>query len=65
MLPNVANDLFRRVFWTFVQAFTGAILIAPLLDIDALGAAAIAGISAVLVVVKNFASVQLSENGID
>lgn len=52
----------ERIGWTFVQAFVGALTAGPVADtlgltfnVDALEAALVAGIAAVLVVVKDIA----------
>lgn len=49
------TDLFERMFWTFVAAFTSALVSPPLADavgvtlsIDALDAAVLAGVSSVV-----------------
>ena len=51
----------EKTLWTFVQAFLGALTVAPLVgvDADAVQLAAISGASAALVVVKEFAKKQL------
>lgn len=50
------KDLIERVGFTFAEAFIGAIVVAPLIDLNAstLQLAIIAGASAALVVVKEF-----------
>jgi len=51
----------EKTLWTFVQAFLGALTVAPLvgLDVNAIQLAALSGASAALVVVKEFAKKKL------
>ena len=51
------KDMFERAFWTFVQAFLGALTISPMVGVDAnaLQIAAISGGSAALSVIKTYA----------
>ena len=53
----------EKTLWTFVQAFLGALTLAPLvgLDVNAIQLAALSGASAALVVVKEFAKKKLSK----
>ena len=53
----------EKTLWTFVQAFLGALTVAPLvgLDVNAIQLAALSGASAALVVVKDFAKKNLSK----
>ena len=53
----------EKTLWTFVQAFLGALTVAPLvgLDVNAIQLAALSGASASLVVVKEFAKKKLSK----
>jgi hypothetical protein len=53
----------EKTLWTFVQAFLGALTVAPLvgLDVNAIQLAALSGASAALVVVKEFAKKKLSK----
>jgi len=53
----------EKTIWTFVQAFLGALTVAPLvgLDVNAIQLAALSGASAALVVVKEFAKKKLSK----
>ena len=57
------KDILEKTLWTFVEAFIGALTVAPLVgvDADALQLAALSGASAALVVVKEFAKKQLSK----
>tara|TARA_R100000458_G_C8276401_1_gene251722 strand:+ start:1870 stop:2058 length:189 start_codon:yes stop_codon:yes gene_type:complete len=57
------KEILEKVLWTFVEAFIGALTVAPLVGIDAgaLQLAAISGASAALVVVKEFAKKQLNK----
>jgi hypothetical protein len=52
----------EKTLWTFVQAFLGALTVAPLVGVDAnaIQLAAISGASASLVVIKEFAKKQLT-----
>lgn len=49
------KDFTERVFWTFVQAFAGVLLIANQIDATTAQAATAAGAAAALAVVKVFA----------
>ena len=53
--------ILEKTIWTFVEAFIGALTVAPLVgvDADAVQLAAISGASAALVVIKEFAKKQL------
>jgi hypothetical protein len=53
--------ILEKTIWTFVEAFIGALTVAPLvgIDADAVQLAAISGASAALVVIKEFAKKQL------
>jgi len=53
--------ILEKTVWTFVEAFIGALTVAPLvgIDADAVQLAAISGASAALVVIKEFAKKQL------
>ena len=55
------KDILEKTLWTFVEAFIGALTVAPLVGVDAdtVQLAAISGASAALVVVKEFAKKQL------
>ena len=55
--------LLEKTLWTFVEAFIGAITVAPLVGVDASAVqiAAISGASAALVVVKEFAKKTLGK----
>ena len=57
------KEILEKVLWTFVEAFIGALTVAPLVGIDAgvVQLAAISGASAALVVVKEFAKKQLNK----
>jgi len=57
------KDLIERTSWTFIEAFIGALTVAPLVGVDA-GAvqlAALAGGGAALAVVKTYAKKQISK----
>ena len=57
------KEILEKVLWTFVEAFIGALSVAPLVGIDAgvVQLAAISGASAALVVVKEFTKKQLNK----
>jgi hypothetical protein len=57
------KNILEKTLWTFVEAFIGALTVAPLVgvDADAVQLAAISGASAALVVVKEFAKKQLAK----
>ena len=57
------NDMVERTFWTFVEAFLGALVVAPLVSVDAdtVQLAALAGGGAALAVVKTYAKKQISK----
>ena len=56
------KSILEKTGWTFVEAFIGALAVAPLVGVDAnaLQLAALSGASAALVVVKEFAKRQLA-----
>ena len=53
--------ILEKTVWTFVEAFIGALTVAPLVGVDAeaIQLAALSGGAAALVVVKEFAKKQL------
>jgi hypothetical protein len=55
--------ILEKTIWTFVEAFIGALTVAPLVGVDAnaLQIAALAGASSALVVVKEFAKKKISK----
>ena len=57
------KDMLERTFWTFVEAFLGALVVAPLVSIEAytVQLAALAGGGAALAVVKTYAKKQISK----
>ena len=57
------KEILEKVLWTFVEAFIGALTVAPLVGVDAgvVQLAAISGASGALVVVKEFAKKQLNK----
>jgi len=57
------KSMLEKTVWTFVEAFIGALTVAPLVGVDAnaLQLAAIAGASSALVVVKEFAKKKISK----
>jgi len=56
------KDMLERTAWTFVEAFIGALTVAPLVGVEAetLQLAALAGGGAALAVVKTYAKKQIS-----
>ena len=56
-MSDELKDMLERAFWTFVQAFLGALTISPMVGVDANGLqiAAISGGSAALSVIKTYA----------
>jgi len=54
--------MLEKTLWTFVEAFIGALVISPLVGIDAgvVQIAAISGGGAALVVIKEFAKSKIS-----
>ena len=57
------KDMLERTFWTFVEAFLGALVVAPLVSVDAntVQLAALAGGGAALAVVKSYAKNHISK----
>ena len=57
------KDMIERTAWTFIEAFIGALTVAPLVGVDAevLLLAALAGGGAALAVVKTYAKKQISK----
>ena len=57
------KDMLSKTLWTFVEAFIGALTVAPLVGVDASAVqlAAMSGAGAALVVVKEFAKKQISK----
>ena len=57
------KDMLERTIWTFVEAFLGALVVAPLISVDAntLDLAALAGGGAALAVVKTYAKKQITK----
>lgn len=53
----------EKTLWTFVEAFIGALTVAPLVGVDAnaVQLAALAGASSALVVVKEFAKKKIGK----
>ena len=56
------KDMLERTAWTFIEAFIGALTVAPLVGVEAetLQLAALAGGGAALAVVKTYAKKQIS-----
>ena len=57
------KDMLEKTIWTFIEAFIGALVVSPLVGVDAnaIELAAIAGGGAALVVVKEYAKKQISK----
>lgn len=55
------KDAVERVAWTFVEAFTAALIAVGVFDLPALKAAGVAGLTAVLSVVKTLAAKQIGD----
>ena len=55
--------ILEKTLWTFVEAFIGALTVAPLVGVDAnaVQLAALAGASSALVVVKEFAKKKIGK----
>lgn len=64
--PDAASmnlrDLAERAVWTFVQAFTALLIMAPVLELDVstLKAAAVSGVSALVTLLSNVARARLA-----
>ena len=56
------KDMIERTVWTFIEAFIGALTVAPLVGVDAevLQLAALAGGGAALAVIKTYAKKQIT-----
>ena len=56
------KDMLERTGWTFIEAFIGALTVAPLVGVDAevLQLAALAGGGAALAVIKTYAKKKVS-----
>jgi hypothetical protein len=56
------KDMLERTSWTFVEAFIGALTVAPLVGVDAevIQLAALAGGGAALAVIKTYAKKQIT-----
>ena len=57
------KDMVERAVWTFIEAFIGALTVAPLVGVEAetLQLAALAGGGAALAVIKTYAKKQISK----
>ena len=57
------KDMLERTAWTFIEAFIGALTVAPLVCVEAetIQLAALAGGGAALAVVKTYAKKQISK----
>ena len=57
------KDMLERTAWTFVEAFIGALTVAPLVGVEAetLQLAALAGGGAALAVIKTYAKKQITK----
>ena len=61
-MSDELKDMIERTTWTFVEAFIGALTVAPLVGVDAevLQLAALAGGGAALAVIKTYAKKQIT-----
>jgi hypothetical protein len=61
-MSNELKDMIERTVWTFIEAFIGALTVAPLVGVDAevLQLAALAGGGAALAVIKTYAKKQIT-----
>ena len=61
-MSNELKDMIERTSWTFVEAFIGALTVAPLVGVDAevVQLAALAGGGAALAVIKTYAKKQVT-----
>jgi hypothetical protein len=57
------KDMLERTAWTFIEAFIGALTVAPLVGVEAetLQLAALAGGGAALAVIKTYAKKQITK----
>ena len=57
------KDMLERTAWTFIEAFIGALTVAPLVGVEAetIQLAALAGGGAALAVIKTYAKKQISK----
>ena len=57
------KDLIERTAWTFIEAFIGALTVAPLVGVEAetIQLAALAGGGAALAVIKTYAKKQITK----
>lgn len=62
-MSDELKDMLERAIWTFIEAFIGALTVAPLVGVEAetLQLAALAGGGAALAVVKTYAKKQISK----
>ena len=58
------KDMVERTAWTFIEAFIGALTVAPLVGVEAetLQLAALAGGGAALAVIKTYAKKQITKS---
>ena len=62
-MSDALKDMLNKTLWTFVEAFIRALVVSPLVGVDAnaVQIAAIAGGGAALVVVKEYAKKQVNK----
>ena len=58
------NNILSRAAWTFIQAFTSATAGAVVWDVEVWKAAAVAGLAALLSLIKTIATEQLANQGV-
>ena len=61
------KDMLERTAWTFIEAFIGALTVAPLVGVEAetLQLAALAGGGAALAVIKTYAKKQITKGSVN
>jgi len=61
------KDMLERTAWTFIEAFIGALTVAPLVGVEAetLQLAALAGGGAALAVIKTYAKKQITKGNVN
>jgi len=62
-MSDELKDMLERTAWTFIEAFIGALTVAPLVGVEAetLQLAALAGGGAALAVIKTYAKKQITK----
>ena len=62
-MSDSLKDMLEKTIWTFIEAFIGALVVSPLVGVDAnaVELAAIAGGGAALAVIKTYAKKQITK----